>query len=102
MKLLCVTPSYWPNFRFGGIIFSVHAINKILVKRGINVTVYTTTAGSSAAEPVSRISEVDGVKVFYFHYIRFFDFLGQTGYQFSLEMKKYLINNLGTFDIVHT
>lgn len=33
MKLLCVTPSYWPAFQYGGPIVSVHGLNKALVKK---------------------------------------------------------------------
>ena len=42
MKILCVIPSYHPSFKHGGPIISVHNLNKALVKKGIEVTVYTT------------------------------------------------------------
>ena len=45
MKLICVTPSYWPAFQYGGPIASVHGLNKALVKKGVDVTVYTTNVG---------------------------------------------------------
>ena len=42
MNLLCVSPSYRPAFQYGGPIISIHSLNKALVKKGVNVTVYTT------------------------------------------------------------
>lgn len=41
MKTLCVIPSYFPAFQYGGPIASVHGLNKQLVRKGIDVTVYT-------------------------------------------------------------
>jgi len=45
MKLLHISPSYYPAFRFGGPIQSVHLLNKALVKKGVKVDVLTTNAG---------------------------------------------------------
>lgn len=43
MKLLCIIPSYWPSFRYGGPIYSVHNLNKALVKKGVDVTIYISS-----------------------------------------------------------
>jgi len=102
MKLLCVVPSYWPAFQFGGPIYSVHNLNKALVNKGVNVTVYTTNVGLDDGNvPINEEVNVDGVKVFYFKFIRFFEFLGTTGWQFSPQMTKKLRENLKNFDIVY-
>ena len=101
MKILCVVPSYWPAFRYGGPIASVHGLNKALVKKGIDVTVYTTNVGLDGKVPVNQEVNVDGVKVFYFAFTRFFEFLGATGWQFSLPMARALKKNLKDFDIVY-
>ena len=45
MKILHIVSSYWPAFKMGGPIKSVHELNKWLVKKGVEVTVYTTNAG---------------------------------------------------------
>lgn len=45
IKLLHISPSYYPAFRFGGPIQSVHLLNKALVKKGVKVDVLTTNAG---------------------------------------------------------
>ncbi len=42
MKILHITPTYIPAYRYGGPIKSVHELNKWLVKQGAEVTVYTT------------------------------------------------------------
>lgn len=44
-NLLHISPSYYPAFRFGGPIQSVHLLNKALVKKGVKVDVLTTNAG---------------------------------------------------------
>ncbi len=111
MKLLCVIPSYWPAFKFGGPIFGVHSLNRVLVKKGINVTVYTTNVGldyksviKDAEYKIKDVvweTELDGVKVIYFSYTHFFEFLGETGWQFSLPMAKALNKNIKNFDLVY-
>ncbi len=45
MKILHIVPTYFPAYRYGGPIYSVHELNKWLVKNGAEVTVYTTTVG---------------------------------------------------------
>ncbi len=101
MKVLCVTPSYWPAFRYGGPIASNHNLNKALVKKGIDVIVYTTNAGLDEKILLNQEVNVDGVKVSYFTFMKFFEFLGSTGWQFSLELTHALRRNLNNFDIVY-
>lgn len=47
MKLIHISPSYFPALKFGGPIQSVHMLNEALVKKGIKVDVLTTNAGLS-------------------------------------------------------
>ena len=101
MKILCVVPSYWPAFKYGGPIQSLHILNKELVKKGIDLTVYTTNAGLEGKVTVNQEVKVDGVKVYYFEFIKFFEFLGKTGWQFSPQMSRALKNNLGFFDLAY-
>jgi hypothetical protein len=42
LRLLQVIPSYYPAVRYGGPIRSVHALCAALVRRGHQVSVYTT------------------------------------------------------------
>jgi len=101
MKLLCVIPSYWPAFQYGGPIASVHGLNKALAKKGVDVTVYTTNVGLHGKVPVNREVNVDGVKVFYFRFSKLFEFMGTTGWQFSWQMTKALKRNLRAFDLIY-
>ena len=101
MKLLCIVPSYWPAFKYGGPIASNHNLNRTLVKKSIDVTVYTTNVGLVGKVPVNEEVDVDGVKVFYFEYVRLFEFIGATGWQFSLQLTNALKKNLKDFDLVY-
>ncbi len=101
MKLLCVSPSYWPAFKYGGPIPAVHGLNRALVRKGVDLTTYTTNVGLEGEVPVNKEVNVDGVKVTYFKYTKFFEFTGATGWQFSLHMFSSLRRNLKLFDLVH-
>jgi len=99
MKLLCVTPSYWPAVQFGGPIHSLHLLNRFLVKDGVDLTVYTTNVGIENKVP--KINNLDGVKINYFSYINFLDFLGSSGWHFSVPLTKELSKNIKQFNIVY-
>lgn len=101
MKILCVIPSYYPAFKYGGPIASVHNLNKALVKKGIDVTVYTTNVGLKDKVLVNQEVNIDGVKIIYFDFFRIFEFVGQTGWQFSLSLTKALKKNIKNFDLIY-
>jgi glycosyltransferase involved in cell wall biosynthesis len=67
MKILFITPSYKPAFRYGGPSVSVSELAEALVSIGHLVTVYTTTAnGKQELEvPVNKEVPVNGVSVYY-------------------------------------
>jgi len=101
MKILVVSPSYWPATDLGGPIFSLHALNKMLVKKSVDVTVYTTDIRLKGKVASNREAIVDGVKVTYFSFSPFFEFLGPTGWQFSVPMRKALEKNIKDFELVY-
>ncbi|MFQ5964070.1 MAG: glycosyltransferase [Candidatus Scalinduaceae bacterium] len=101
MKLICVSPGYWPAFRHGGPIFSVHGLNKVLVKMGVDVTVYATNSSLNGEVTINEEVNVDGVKVIYFGFIKSLEFLGRMGWQFSWQMTKALKRDLKKFDLIH-
>ena len=101
MKVLCVMPSYWPAFKFGGPIYSVHYLNKVLAKKGIDISVYTTNVGLEGEVSLNNEVWLDGVKVTYFNFINFFEVLGPTGWQCSPSMSRALKNSMKHFDIVY-
>ena len=54
MKLLIVNPYYWPAFKRGGPAVSLHYLNKAMVKRGAEVSVYTTNVDLADKVPVNQ------------------------------------------------
>ena len=68
MRILHLTPTYFPAYRYGGVIKSVHELNKWLVKKGAEVTVYTTSIDKEWLRNTDKYgyTDIDGVKVFYF------------------------------------
>ena len=101
MKLLCVVPSYLPAVQFGGPIVSLHGLNKALTQKGVDVTVCTSNAGLEGKVDTGRETLVDGVKVTYFPFVKAFEFIGPTGWQYSPAMAAYLKANVKNFDIVY-
>lgn len=101
MKVLCINPFYWPAFQYGGPIAAVHELNKAMVKQGVNITVFTTNVGLENKVPTNQEVNIDKVKVFYFKYIKYFEFLGSTGWQFSPKISSCLRNSIKKFDIIY-
>jgi len=101
MKIFCVVPSYYPAYQFGGPIASVHNLNKTLVKKGVEVTVYTTDIGLSGKVSAGQETDVDGVKVTYFDFSKIFEFVGPNGWQFSWPLTRALKKNVKNFDLVY-
>lgn len=68
LRLLQVIPSYYPAVRYGGPIRSVHALCAALVRRGHQVSVYTTNidGDDNLDVPLGSPVDMDGVLVHYF------------------------------------
>ncbi len=96
MKILHISPTYFPAHRYGGPIKSVHELNKGLVKLGADITVYTTNMDSSGVLDIPLYQEVnvDGVRVWYFP-ITF------RPWEYSYNLHRALSKNIKDFDIVH-
>jgi glycosyltransferase involved in cell wall biosynthesis len=97
MRVLHVVPTYLPAVRYGGPIYSVHALCRALGDRGHNVHVYTTNVdGPSLSDvPLSECVIRDGVKIKYFPCG-----VGRRIYR-SPMMGRALKANVGDFDILH-
>ncbi len=97
MKVLHITPTYVPAYAHGGPIWSVHNMNKWLVKSGVDVTVYTTNLEGRKEMDVPLMREVirDGVRVIYFPSKLF------KLWEYSYEMHRALRNDIANFDIIH-
>ncbi|MGH6616004.1 glycosyltransferase [Sphingomonas sp.] len=68
MKILHVTPSYFPAVRYGGPIYSVHGLAAGQAALGHQVSVFTTNADGPGVSdvPVATPVDMDGVAVTYF------------------------------------
>lgn len=68
MKILHVSPVYYPALRYGGPIVAVHGLCSALAARGHDVTVITTNADGAGVSdvPLDRPVDLDGVEVRYF------------------------------------
>lgn len=66
MRILQVIPYFYPAWTFGGPVRAVYELSKELVKKGHDVTVYTTDALTGNSTQKSRFLDVNGVKVHYF------------------------------------
>ncbi len=98
MKILHVVPSYLPAVRYGGPIFSVHALCRALVRRGHDVHVFTTNVDGPGVSPVPLDVPVglDGVT------IRYFPVPALRRIFWSPRMGIRLRQDAATFDVVHT
>ncbi len=98
MKILHINLVYLPAYRYGGPIFSVHNLNKWLVKRGAEVTVYTTTIDGPDDLDVPRGTPVnlDGVSVYYFRPVSFL-----RRWFYSRDLHSFLAAHIKEFDLVH-
>ncbi|BBM83288.1 glycosyltransferase [Candidatus Uabimicrobium amorphum] len=96
LRILHVSPSYYPAFCYGGPIHSVHLLNKNLVKQGQDVDVITSNAGLRDQNiALNKWQKVDDVRVMYFKYY------GYHHFTFSPRMFAYLLRVVKNYDIVH-
>lgn len=97
MRILHVVPTYYPAIRYGGPIYSVHALCKGLARAGHQVHVITTSVdGTEDSDvPHHRPVDLDGVQVHYFRS----RWLRRLYYSAGLEAQ--LGSVAGTFDVVH-
>ena len=61
MKVLCVVSSYWSAFQFGGPVTAEHCLNKVPIKKGVDLEVYITNVGIEREVPVNNETSVDGI-----------------------------------------
>src|SRR5262249_43296182 len=97
MKILHVVPTYFPAVRYGGPIYSVHALCRSLAAAGHRVHVFTTSVDGrrDSNVPHGRPVNLDGVQVCYFR-SRWLRRL-----YYSADLKNQLESIAGDFDIVH-
>lgn len=113
MNILFENYAYKPAYALGGPIYSVSALAEALVRRGHNVTVFTTNAADANGDLDIQCDVphlVDGVTVHYFRrdeplkrMLPFIPYLSQSvGLFHSRSLAQRLRQGLDGFDIVHT
>jgi glycosyltransferase involved in cell wall biosynthesis len=97
MRVLHVVPTYLPATRYGGPIFAVHGLCRALVRRGLQVDVFTTNIDGDGVSdvPIGVAVDVDGVRVHYFA-------SPMRRLYYSPAMRKALHVRVSDFDLVHT
>jgi glycosyltransferase involved in cell wall biosynthesis len=112
MRILFAVHGYKPAYKVGGPIESVSAVAERLVRRGHDVTVFTSNWNLTEELDVEcgRPVAVEGVKVWYFPVVNpmrrlapsWSTGLRLTNYIFTPAMLPVLRRSIGQFDIAHT
>ncbi len=112
MKILYAAIGYKPAYRLGGPIISVSATAEMLVRRGHEVTVVTTTSNNDEEldVPTGVPVDVEGVQVWYFErreplqrLLPFVPYLSRSiGFMYAPEMRAVLDRLVPKVDLVHT
>jgi glycosyltransferase involved in cell wall biosynthesis len=116
MRILFIAPAYTPAFRLRGPILSVSALAGSLVRRGHEVTVFTTNSNSDEGVdedldvPLDCPSTMNGVQVWYFRRtdrikrcLRFVPYLARSmGWLYAPRMREELHRLVPHVDLVHT
>lgn len=97
MKVLHVMPGYLPAHDFGGPVKTVHELCAALVKKGTDVTVFTTNIALDNRPDIEpgKLYKKDGVKVTYYRA----EF--PKSYCYSRQLTAALKRHIPKFDIVH-
>jgi len=97
MKILNVIPVFPPAEGFGGPLVSTYEMSRELVKRGHDVTVYTTNAFNPTSNfiPPSKPYILNGIKVYYFR-----NFIRTNRLFISPSLLTSLQRNINDFDLI--
>lgn len=101
MKILQVISSFPPAYSYGGAARVAYDISKELVKKGHEVTVYTTDVfdANSRFKYNSNPMYMDGIEVYHFKNLS--NNLSKRNFPIALEIFNHLKKNLQNFDIAH-
>ena len=100
MRILQVTPAFYPAEGHGGAPYVVYEISKRLSERGHEVTVYTTDANDKYSRVSNGIKNTEGVNVYYFKNIS-----NSLAYEHKLFISPGMVTamreEINNFDIIH-
>ncbi len=101
LKILSVSPSYYPANEFGGPVTALKSLNKYLNLANARVNVLTTTHEIPSLKNKYKKTKVDNVIVEYFPIIKCFNFLSPTGWHFSPKLFVSLLRQSKNTDIIY-
>ncbi|MEN4006027.1 MAG: glycosyltransferase [Methanobacteriaceae archaeon] len=99
MRVLQVTPCFYPAWAYGGPVPVVYHLSKELDKKGCEVIVYTTDTIDANKRQKTKYMEIQGIKVFYFRNIS--NKLAWRRYFFAPGMILQFRKKIKNFDIIH-
>jgi len=101
LKILSISPTYFPASRFGGPITALRSLNKYLAKNDVEIEIVTTTTGIDEFKNKYTFKQIDNLPVHYFPTNKIFDIFSNTGWQFSIMLTYFLLKNSRKYDIIY-
>jgi glycosyltransferase involved in cell wall biosynthesis len=97
MKILHVTPSYFPATHLGGTVQFLYLLCNAFKEQNADIEVISTNAGLESREdiPVNQWIKQAGVPV------RYFEYYGYLHYNFSPTLFFWLLRHVKNYDVVH-
>ena len=99
MKILQMIPAFYPAMAYGGTVAVSYQISKELVRRGHEVTVYTSDTLDKDHRQETKFSEIEGIKVYYFRNLS--NRLAWHRLVVTPELIPQLSKCIKNFDIIH-
>lgn len=100
MKILQIIPYFYPAWVYGGPVQVAYNLSKQLIKRGHEVTVYTTDSLGKDSRQRVKVLDVDGIRVYYFANLSN-SLAWNHKIFFAPRMILQLSKEIRTFDIIH-
>lgn len=99
MKILQITPVFYPALKRGGIVAAVYNLSKELVKMGCDISVYTTDNLDGDTRISERYIEIENIKISYFRNLSNKLAWGNIFLPFGMFLT--IIKTTRNFDLVH-
>ncbi len=97
MRILHITPAFYPSVRYGGPIWSIYGLSKALADKGHQVGVLTTSSDGKVSSPELESRRLDFEKV----QVRFCKTTILHKYFYSPDMKRIFKSMQSQWDIIH-
>jgi glycosyltransferase involved in cell wall biosynthesis len=103
MHILHITLGFYPANSWGGPVRIIHEISRVFVRRGHQVTIYTSNLLNKHTEikPYTFSTEIDGIHVNYFTTWHIKNWTGTVGPFWFPELPSTLEKKINEFDIIH-